>query len=149
MPMYIGYSSINANKPQTTNVPNGVDNGVGSTVRPLVSGKKFVEYDEQPIVQDLVNALNIPKGSKVGQPAYGTNIWDFIFEPNTSNTQQAIYEEIRRVAALDPRLIINTIKAYPAENGILIEVMLAVAPFNNPQQLSIFFNQNNNVAVLQ
>ena len=79
MPMYVGYSSINANKPQTTNIPNGVDNGVGSTVRPLVSGKKFVEYDEQLILQDLVNALNIPKGSKVGQPAYGTNIWDFIF----------------------------------------------------------------------
>jgi len=149
MSTYIGYSSINANRPQTTNVPNGADNGTGSFLRPLVSGKKFVLYDEQLVVQDLLNALNIRKGSKVGQPAYGTNIWDFIFEPNSSNTQQAILNEIRRVASLDPRMIINSIQAYPSENGILLEVMLAITPFNNPQNLTIFFNQNTNSAYQQ
>ena len=100
-------------------------------------------------MQDFVNALNIPQGQKVGQPQYGTTLWSFVFEPNTFDVQNRLEAEIRRVASLDPRLELNYVRAFPQENGILIEIELAVTPFNNPNQLSIFFDNNTNRAALQ
>jgi phage baseplate assembly protein W len=142
MPQYYGFSTINANKPKTTNSIIGADGGPGGIRQPIVWGKKFSLVDSQLVIQDFVNAFNIRKGTKVGQPDYGTSLWDFVFEPNTGGVQQQIQEEIRRVASADPRLEINTISVYPKENGILIELEMAVVPFNQAQLLSVFLNQS-------
>ena len=149
MATYIGFSTINVNKPKSENLNAGVDGGTGSTMKPIVFGKKFRTIDEQLVIQDLLNALNIPQGQKVGNPGYGTTLWSFVFEPNTADVQFQLENEIRRVASLDPRLIINTVSAYPQENGILIEVELAIQPFNNAQLLSVFFNNSTSTAIIQ
>jgi len=149
MPQYIGFSTINANKPKTTNAPVGVDGGVGSIVNGINVGKKFKLVDENLVVQDFINALNIRQGEKVGQPNYGTTLWDFVFEPNTPDVQFSLENEIRRVASLDPRLIIDFVRAYPQENGILLEVQLAIAPFNQALVLSVFFDSSTNTAAIQ
>ena len=149
MPTYIGFSTINANKPQSTNMNPGVDGGTGSLIQPVIYGKKFRMVDEQLVVQDFINALNIPQGQKVGQPGYGTTLWTFVFEPNTQDVQLQLETEIRRVASLDPRLIVNTVSTYPQNNGILIEMELAVAPFNQAQFLNVFFSSSNNTASIQ
>lgn len=146
MTNYVGFSTINANKPRTTNARNGIDGGAGSIVSPVVFGKKFKMVDNQLVIQDFVNALNIQVGQKVGQPGYGTTIWSFVFEPNNFNTQQQIEAEIRRVASLDPRIQLNYVQVYPRDNGILIEVEMAVTPFNQPLVLNVFFNQDTNRA---
>jgi phage baseplate assembly protein W len=149
MPSYIGFSTINANKPRSTNLPAGIAGGVGSMVRSVIPGKKYRLVDQQLVIQDFINALNIQQGQKVGNPGYGTTLWSFVFEPNTFDVQNKLETEIRRVANQDPRLIVNTVSAYPQENGILIEVELAVAPFNNAEVLSVFFNNNTNTAIIQ
>lgn len=149
MPSYIGYSSINANKPRSTNLPGGTGGGVGSMVAPYIVGNKFQLVDTPLVVQDFINALNIQKGQKVGDPGYGTTLWTFVFEPNTPDTQFQIENEIRRVASLDPRMILNTVNSYPQENGILLELEMAIAPFNNAFDLSVFFNNATNQAVIQ
>lgn len=149
MPQYIGFSTINANAPKSTNVPTGNDGGVGGITRPTNSGKKFRMVDEPLVVRDFLNALNIPQGQKVGQPSYGTTLWSFVFEPNTPDTQYRLENELKRVASLDPRLLVNTVKAYPQENGILIEMEIAVAPFNQAQLLNVFFSQATNRASIQ
>ena len=92
--------------------------------------------------------MNIPLGSKVGQPGYGTRLWNFVFEPNTADVQFQLESEIRRVASTDPRINLNYVKAFPQENGILIEVQLAVVPFNQAAVISVFFNRGNNTATL-
>lgn len=142
MPTYIGFSTINADKPKTTNARPGIDAGAGSTINSIVYGKKFRMVDNQLVIQDLVNALNIPIGQKVGQPGYGTTLWSFIFEPNNFDTQKRIETEVRRVASLDPRLTLNYVQVYPRDNGILIEVEMAVSPFNQALVLNVFFNQS-------
>jgi phage baseplate assembly protein W len=109
-------------------------------------GKKFRLTDEQLILQDFINALNIQQGSKPGNPSYGTTIWTFAFEPNTPDMQFQLENEIRRVATQDPRLILNTITAYPQENGILIELEMAISPFNNVQALKLYFDQPTSAA---
>jgi len=149
MPTYIGFSTINANKPRSTNLNAGVDGGTGSIVQPIIFGKKFKLVDEQLVIQDFLNALNIPQGQKVGNPGYGTTLWSFVFEPNTPDVQVQLQNEIRRVAGLDPRMIVNSVNAYPQENGILLEVELAIAPFNNAQVLSVFFNNSTSRATIQ
>lgn len=149
MPYYVGFSTVNANKPKSQNLQVGVDGGTGTTTRPIVYGKKFVLVDEKLIITDFVNALNIRQGEKVGQPGYGTTLWSFIFEPNSADTQFQLEAELKRVASLDPRLIVNTVSAYPFESGILVEMEIAIAPLNDPQLLSVFFDQNTNQAVLQ
>ena len=149
MPTYIGFSTIGANKPKTTNANAGVDGGFGNIFRPVYTGKKYRLVDEQLVIQDFVNALNIRQGQKVGQPEYGTTLWSFVFEPNTADVQFQIENEIRRVASLDPRMILNSVKAFPQENGILIELEMAVSPFNNPVDLSVFFDSHTSKAVIQ
>jgi len=149
MPSYVGFSTINANKPRTISRNTGVDGGNGSVLQPIVFGKKYASVDSPLVIQDFVNALNIRQGEKVGQPGYGTSLWSFVFEPNTADVQFQLENEIRRVASQDPRMILNSVKAYPQENGILLEVELAVSPFNQATLLSVFFNSATNVAVLQ
>lgn len=149
MPTYIGFSTINANKPRSSDLSAGIDGGTGSITQPIIFGKKYRLVDEKLVIQDFLNALNIQQGQKVGNPGYGTTLWSFVFEPNTADVQFQLQDEIRRVASLDPRMIVNSVKAYPKENGILIEVELAIAPFNNAQIMNVFFNNLTNSAVVQ
>jgi len=149
MPTYIGFSTIGANEPKTTNASPGIDGGTGGVLKPTIPGKKYRLVDEALVVRDFVNALNIQQGQKVGNPGYGSTIWSFVFEPNDAQTQFRLEDEIRRIANGDPRLIINTVKSYPQENGILLEVELAIAPFNNAEILNVFFNSLTNTATLQ
>lgn len=149
MPSYIGFSTINANQPKSTSLNVGVDGGTGSLVQPVIIGKKYAIVDAPLVIRDFVNALNIRQGEKVGQPQYGTTLWSFVFEPNTADVQFQLENEIRRVASLDPRMIVNSVKAYPQDLGILLEVELAVVPFNQATSLNVFFNNATNTAVLQ
>ena len=148
MATYVGFSTINVDKNRTVNPVHGIDGQANGITDPIVFGKKFRLTDEQLVIQDLVNALNIRRGEKVGNPAYGTTMWDFIFEPNTSDVQTAIQNEIRRVAGLDPRLVLNTIQVYPKDNGILIEVQLSITPYNNAGDLALFFDSQTNTAAV-
>jgi phage baseplate assembly protein W len=149
MPQYIGFSTIGANLPRTTNAPTGNDGGVGSVKWFVNTGRKYRLLDEQLVMQDFVNALNIRQGQKVGQPGYGTTLWNFVFEPNTPDVQFKLETELRRVGNLDPRLLVNTVKAYPQENGILLEMEVAVAPFNQANLLSVFLSSSTSRAAIQ
>jgi phage baseplate assembly protein W len=146
MTKYIGFSTINANKPRTTNqVLSGLETISNVSV---VYGKKFKSEGQQLVIQDFVNALNIPLGQKVGQPGYGTKLWSFIFEPNTADTSRQIEAEIRRIAGLDPRMLLNTVTVYAQEYGILIEIEMAITPYNQPLVLGVFFDERTNAATL-
>jgi phage baseplate assembly protein W len=149
MAQYLGFSTIDANKPKTTNSPVGIDGGVGSLVNPIIPGKKFKLNDQQLVIRDFINALNIRQGEKVGQPSYGTTLWSFVFEPNTPDMQFALENEIRRVASTDPRILLNYVKAYPQENGILMEVEIGVQPYQEALLLSVFFDSTTNKANIQ
>jgi len=121
MPTFIGFNTINQNK-------------------------KFTAVDFELIKIDLLNAFNIRQGELPGRPGYGTIIWTFLFENQTQETQNAIINEIQRVAGGDPRLYISGVQIFPQQNGILIQLGLAVVPSTQAQQLSIFFDQQQRTA---
>jgi phage baseplate assembly protein W len=103
--------------------------------------KKFTLVDFELIKRDLLNALNIRQGEVVGLPAYGTTIWDFVFENQTQETEQVLTTEIQRVAGGDPRIFISSIELFPQQNGILIQIEITAVPGTNAQLLSVFFDQ--------
>jgi len=141
MVIYRGFSTQFNNLPAPSLNPPGIDGG--QVTRPVVPVKKFSLYDDQLVIVDFLNALNIPQGQKPGKPEYGTTIWSFIFEPNIPEVQIQIENEIRRIAGLDPRLIINTVIIYPYDSGFLAEMELAIAPENKVQQLQLNFDRNS------
>jgi phage baseplate assembly protein W len=123
MPTFIGFNTINQNK-------------------------NFTAVDFNLIKIDLLNAFNIRQGELVGRPGYGTVIWNYLFENQTTETQKLIYDEIQRVCAGDPRIYISGIQMFPQQNGILIQLGIAVVPSTNAQLLSIFFNQQQRQATI-
>jgi phage baseplate assembly protein W len=108
--------------------------------------KNFILVDYELIKQDLLNAFNIRQGELVGRPAYGTILWTFLFENQSVDLQTAIYNEVQRVIAGDPRLYLNNVVMYPQANGILLELNLQTVATTSAQILSIFFNENSRSA---
>ena len=108
--------------------------------------KKFTLTDFELIKRDLLNAFNIQQGALPGRPDYGTVLWSFLFEPQLEAVQTQITNEVRRVAAGDPRIYINSVQASPQENGILLEVELTAVPSTNAERLQIFFDINSTQA---
>jgi phage baseplate assembly protein W len=108
--------------------------------------KKFTLTDFELIKRDLLNAFNIRQGQLPGRPAYGTTLWDFLFENQVEELQTNIVAEVQRVAGGDPRIYISDTQVYPQENGILLEIQLAVVPSTNAERLSIFFNLQQRLA---
>lgn len=116
MPTFIGFNTIGQNK-------------------------KFTAIDFDLIKIDLLNAFNIRQGELVGRPGYGTSIWNYLFENQTAETQSLITQEIQRVCAGDPRVYISGIQLFPQQNGLLIQLGIAVVPSTNAELLSVFFDQ--------
>jgi len=103
--------------------------------------KKFTLVDMDLIKRDLLNAFNIQQGQLVGIPGYGTVIWNYLFENQTQSTEQAIAQEIQRVAGGDPRIYINQVEVFPQQNGMLIQIELQFVQGQTAELLSVFFDQ--------
>ena len=145
MSTFIGFNTQNVNQVRTI-INTGVDGGANLIKNSTRPNKKFRLNDTELVVRDFINALNIPQGQKPGKPEYGTSLWNFIFEPNTHDMQSQLQKEIMRVASLDPRIALNAVTASPQDNGILIELEMAITPFNDPMTLSILFDQKTSTA---
>lgn len=109
---------------------------------------KFTLLDFELIKRDLANAFNIQQGQLPGRPTYGTTIWSFVFENQSAETQNAILAEIERVVSQDPRIVVTQANLYPQENGLLIEVQIETVTGTNAETLSIFFDQQSNIATI-
>ena len=148
MVIYKGFSTLFTNAQKPSIIPPGISGGPGSITAPVFPSKKFSLYDDQLVIVDFLNALNTPQGQKVGNPAYGTSIWTYIFEPNIPEVQIQIDNEIRRIAALDPRIVLGAITTYPYENGFLTEVEMAVSATNQVQLLQLNFDRGSGLVSL-
>jgi phage baseplate assembly protein W len=147
MASYIGFSTKTINQVRDSiNIQTGTDGGSAVLPKPFQASKTFKLIDEQLVVNDFINSLNIPQGQKIGNPGYGTNLWSFIFEPNTIDVQRDLTTEIKRMAALDSRIDLNSVNVSAQDSGILIELEMAIIPFNNALNFSVFFDSLTNTA---
>jgi len=104
--------------------------------------KKFTLVDFELIKRDLANAFNIQQGELPGRPGYGTVIWSYVFENQTTEVEQGILAEVQRVVGGDPRLYVSDATLYPQDNGILIELEVQVVGSTTAERLAIFFDEN-------
>lgn len=109
--------------------------------------KKFTLTDDELVLRDFLNSLNIKAGSLPGRPSYGTEIWNYLFEPQLDETPTQIENEMRRLVSLDPRLAIDQLDVYPQQNGVLIELAVRTVSGVDAQLLSIFFDAQQQRAV--
>lgn len=116
MPTFIGFNTVN-------------------------QSKKFTLTDFDLIKRDLINAFNIRQGEKPGRPAYGTVLWDFLFESQDQVTETAILTEVQRVCGGDPRIYLQDVAIYARDQGLLIQISLSVVPSTDAERLAIFFDQ--------
>lgn len=134
--IYRGFSTQGVYQPRTTET-TGAFGGSGTTTTQPRLTKKFTLTDEKLVVRDLINAFSIKQGDKVGQPTYGTSLWNFLFEPSTSDVIANMETEVRRVVAEDPRIVLNTVALWPQDNGVLIELEVAFDPFNESMIINL------------
>lgn len=111
--------------------------------------KKFTVTDDDLIKQDLINSFNIRQGSLPGKPDVGTVLWDFLFENQIEQLQTNIEREVKRMVGLDPRLALSSLRAYPQENGILLELEVVTVPSTDAERLSVFFDLTTGIASYQ
>ena len=88
------------------------------------------ETKEESVRSMLLHIILTPKGQRLRQPNFGTNLIKFIFETNTNDTWDDIKEEIRRqVSFYLPEVIFNDIiikHNIEEENSIYIEIDYSV-----------------------
>ncbi len=133
-PQHIGFSSKNRCKKR-------VDQNT-------LTNSSFTLVDSECVIDDLVNRFNIPFGQVPGDPAVGTNLWDYIFDPNSEETRLKIDTEVKRVISLDPRITVGSIKLFSSEHGVYVKLEIAIKPTNLVSEVSILFDIASNNAIL-
>lgn len=108
--------------------------------------KSYVLTDFDLIKRDLLNALNIRQGESLMRPLNGTEIWNYIFEPQNPETIQLIEKEIQRVVAKDPRIQVGSLAVFSQDNGVLIELKVETVAGVGVEDLIIRFDQESQFA---
>jgi len=110
--------------------------------------KKFTLTDFELIKRDLANAFNIRQGELPGRPGYGSNLWAYLFENQTTTNTQLILQELSRIVSGDPRIRLVDTQLYPQENGLRVELDVQVVPSTTAERLSVFFDTSSQQASL-
>jgi len=108
--------------------------------------KKFTLTDRELVKRDLLNSIMIREGEMPGRPEVGTNIWSYVFDPNTDDTVRKIKAEIQRLIDADPRIQAEEVNVYAKNHNILIEMNVRILPDVNLEVINLMFDQNTNTA---
>lgn len=111
--------------------------------------KKYSLTSYDLIKQDLLNALNTRKGSRVMNPNEGTMLWDLIFEPLTEENQRALVQDISAIVAKDPRLSVSNVDITAVNNSIYLTLDLVYVSDNVADTMRIRFDNASLSATFQ
>jgi phage baseplate assembly protein W len=128
---------------EKNNIPNKGNAFKGFSSRSERTNFKL--YDFELIKQDLMNRLSVRKGERVENPAFGTIIYDALFEPLTEATRQLIIDDVTEQLNADPRLATNEIIVEEYEHGIAIQASLTYVPYNITEKLVFKFDRENSL----
>lgn len=106
--------------------------------------RKFKLIDFELVKQDLFNHFNIRRGEKLMNADFGTIIWSLLFEPFTDSVKDLIINDIKTIAAYDPRLAIEKVTVTQYQYGIQIQLELRFIPTNQLSALTLQFDRNSN-----
>lgn len=94
---------------------------------PGSSSDGFIMHDKELIKYSVINIIKTPKGSRVYDPEYGTNIHKLLFELNIQRVRNIAKAEIREaIEKYEPRAVILDVNAYAGQTANISEVVLVV-----------------------
>lgn len=99
-------------------------------------------YDIELVKQDIFNHFNIRKGEKLENPEFGTNIWQYIFDPLDDQTRQAILDDAQNVIAYDPRVVLDQLELDEYEHGIQVTLSVLYVGYGVGERFNLLFDQN-------
>jgi phage baseplate assembly protein W len=105
--------------------------------------QSFALYDLALIKQDIINHFHIRQGERLENPAFGTIIWDTLFEPLTDEIKDLIIKNVEDIINYDPRVAAEQVIVTAYESGIQIECRLVYMPYNIQEALTFKFDQAN------
>jgi phage baseplate assembly protein W len=108
--------------------------------------KNFTLTDKELVKRDLLNSIMIREGEMPGRPEVGTNIWSYIFDPNTDDTVRKIKAEIQRLIDTDPRIQAEEVNVFAKDHNVLIEMNVRILPDVNLEVINLMFDQTTNTA---
>jgi len=80
------------------------------------------------VKRDINNHFATPIGSRVMLPGFGTNIYNYLFDPFDEYTKNAIIEDAVRVVNSDPRVELINIDVYQEDQALNIVMVLLFQP---------------------
>lgn len=89
--------------------------------------KTFVDLDSDAsiaIKSDIIHIIFTPKGQRIRDPEFGTNLIKFIFNPNDNESWADIKDEIKSAVSKSvPNVTLKEIEIYEEQNyGIIAKI---------------------------
>jgi len=110
-----------------------------STQDPLA--RTVTMYDFDVVKQDLLNYFNTRQGERVMNPAWGTIIWDKLYDPFTDEVRSEIEQDIKKIIASDPRVNIMSVDITEAEFGLVLEITLRFVATSQVDRMRLNFDK--------
>jgi len=111
-----------------------------TTLNERIEGNDLqVDYDEQAIRNSIKNLFNTRPGQRFLFPLYGLDLYQFLFEPITSEIARLIGEKIvRSVELYEPRIRVVScdISPKPEENTYEISLIVEIPAFKTTTTIS-------------
>lgn len=111
-----------------------------SSVNDSVSNTKL--FDFELVKQDILNHFKTRKGERVMNPEFGSIIWDLLMEPLTSQTREALKQDIETICTSDPRVTPIQMDLTEYENGFILEITLLLVNTNQSANMKLVFDQS-------
>ena len=111
------------------------------------TAKNFKLYDIDLVKQDLLNHFYIRKGEKLENPAFGTVIWDMLFEQFTEDVKNIIAKDVEDIINYDPRIAVNEVQIDSTDQGIRIQADIVYIPFNVNERMTFNFDKTNSTVI--
>lgn len=107
----------------------------------------FISTDKEIIKQSIMSLIKTHKGSRVYDPAYGTNIHKLLFEPNIQRTRNVAKSEITHVIEkYEPRARLIAVEAYagepPHQDDVVVTVEIEYVEFGDTEILEIRYKKD-------
>ena len=105
--------------------------------------RKFRTTDFDLVKQDIFNHFNIRKGEKLMNPEFGTNIWNYLFDPMTQDVKQQIVDDVKAICAYEPRVRLDEVLVNTYQHGVNIQLTLTYIQENQVDLLALNFDSRN------
>ncbi len=96
--------------------------------------------DSELAKRDLMNHFYTRKGERVINPEFGSIVWDLVFDPLDSMTEEAVHEDVERIVNSDPRWKpLETLVTKPDDHTLRIQVRLEYISTGTAEELYLNF----------